>query len=471
MALSNAIEWDIRSTGSDLNGGGFKRGATGTDYSVQDSPQLSAADLVLVTTTTCSSASAPFSSTSVGNLIQLTAGTGFTTGFYEVLSVAAGVATLDRAAGTGGSTGGTFRLGGGLATIAKCVTATGPIVKGNRVYIKSATYTLTATIAVPTFNADNNGAILFEGYSATHGDRGARPVITTATNSVVLFTWAGAGQGYVFRSIKFSSTAGTKKTAMLPDAGIVYDVLIDDCVFDGLQEGMNGDYTVRYTFHNLRIYRTEIKNCVSHGIINGDECLMEDCFVHANGGDGYKTSTGGTGRESRLTAIRTAFYSNTGKGINSPVANSSGVSHGLYLEHCIVASNGGDGIDLQNNASLNLSLQNNIIISNGGYGVKLNYNVDIAAVNRCNAYYNNTSGARSNLSAGTGDVTLTADPFTSIGTDFSLNNTTGGGAALKQLGFPGTSLLGTGYSSIGPLREQCSAGGSGFIRSRIFTGY
>jgi hypothetical protein len=64
------------------------------------------------------SATHNFVAADVGNLIQITAGTNWTTGFYQIVSVAANAATLDRAVGTAVSlTNGTFAVGGALLTI------------------------------------------------------------------------------------------------------------------------------------------------------------------------------------------------------------------------------------------------------------------------------------------------------------------------------------------------------------------
>lgn len=71
-------------------------------------------DLVIgATDTQVSSAGNPFGSADVGATLMVTGGTGFTAGGYVVLSVAGGVATLDRAVGTAGSTAGTGTLNGG----------------------------------------------------------------------------------------------------------------------------------------------------------------------------------------------------------------------------------------------------------------------------------------------------------------------------------------------------------------------
>src|SRR4051794_28898639 len=104
MSLSAATVWEVRpgATGASANnGGGFVAGATGTDYSQQNSPQYNAADLsgtnANTATPAVTSASHSFVGADVGNLIHITAGTNWTAGFYQIVSVAAGAATLDRA--------------------------------------------------------------------------------------------------------------------------------------------------------------------------------------------------------------------------------------------------------------------------------------------------------------------------------------------------------------------------------------
>src|SRR4029077_71126 len=120
MSLSSTVQWDVRTTGSDSNGGGFDWAVSspGTDYSQQDSAQVAYTDLVIGSTTTqLTSAAHPFTSAHVGNIINVTGGTGFTAGRYCVNSVSGSTATMDRSVGTASSTGGTGNLGGGLVTI------------------------------------------------------------------------------------------------------------------------------------------------------------------------------------------------------------------------------------------------------------------------------------------------------------------------------------------------------------------
>src|SRR3990172_522671 len=101
MALPATTVWEVRTDGNDANGGGFVTGASGTDRSQQAAAQIAYTDLVIGgTTTELTSAAFPFSAAEVGNILNVTGGTGFTTGWYQVVSVAAGVATKDWSVGT-----------------------------------------------------------------------------------------------------------------------------------------------------------------------------------------------------------------------------------------------------------------------------------------------------------------------------------------------------------------------------------
>src|SRR6185312_6209065 len=159
MSLAATVVWDVRTTGSDTNGGGFDPGVTspGTDYSQQNAAQVAFTDLVIgATTTQLTSAANPFTAAHVGNTINIISGKGFTTGRYEVLAVSGGIATMDRSVGTASSSGGTGNLGGGLATIAA---ANGAAVASNTIYIKKGTYTLAAAVTVTL------ATLSFKGYN------------------------------------------------------------------------------------------------------------------------------------------------------------------------------------------------------------------------------------------------------------------------------------------------------------------
>lgn len=98
MALNATTVWEVRSGGSDSNGGGFDSsiGGGGIDYSQQNSAQYA------LTSCTSSGAGAVVLNASaatamLGNVCQIISGTNFTAGFYTIIAVSAGVSfTTDR---------------------------------------------------------------------------------------------------------------------------------------------------------------------------------------------------------------------------------------------------------------------------------------------------------------------------------------------------------------------------------------
>ncbi len=180
MALSAAMVWEVRpGAGASTGAGGFKAGATGTDYSQQNAAQrswlpaggtytnnLAAAG---ATPTVLTSAAYTFIAADVGNVINITAGTNFTTGRYEIISVAVGAATLDRTCvAAGDASAGSGYEGGAVASLANIgATGTG-LVAGNTIYVQSGTDTLAANLTLVS-GAIATG-ITIEGYQTTRGD-------------------------------------------------------------------------------------------------------------------------------------------------------------------------------------------------------------------------------------------------------------------------------------------------------------
>ena len=171
MALDPAIVWEVRSTATaaNANGGGFKTGASGTDFSQQDAAQYSltsvstaAADAIMLH----ASAAADM----VGNIAYVSAGTNFTVGRYEIISVVAGVSiTVDRNCTTGIGSGGVVAIGGALSLGSSDDAVFEALVAGNKMWVKNATYVLGGTVSM-----SNSGTaqkpIVIEGYATTRGD-------------------------------------------------------------------------------------------------------------------------------------------------------------------------------------------------------------------------------------------------------------------------------------------------------------
>lgn len=440
MGLSASVVWEVRpSSGSDNNGGGFDNsvGSPGTDYSQQNSAQIVYSDLVIgATNTQLTSAGNPFGSADVGNIIQVTGGSGFTTGFYTVTSVSGTTATMDRAVGTANSTGGTGNLGGALASLGKLFTSSSGTtipVQGNVVWI-TGTLTITSTINVTKASSGNFERIVIEGYSSSRGD-GGKATITTATNSTVIFTLGGLG--IELRNLSLTTTAGTKAAGIIANSSSGNNageqITIRDCTINGFTIGID-DYNGGYLFP-LVIHNTTIENCSSQGVYIGNVCVMIGCYIYNNTSDGVALVSFG-----QLVAINCVSSSNGGCGFNDQGTDDNRT---VILKQCVIYNNTSDGVKLNQNANVqSLVSINGIYYNNGGYGIN-GPGVETAAapftqlLQLNNAFGANSSGARNTgVPSDTSDISLSANPFNNAGSgDFSLNSTAGGGAACNGAGW------------------------------------
>jgi hypothetical protein len=432
--------------GADTNGGGFVAGASGTDFSQQNSAQYNASDLVVDASlnTKVTSASHNFVAADVGNLINVSAGSGWTLGFYEIVSVAANAATLDRSPAATSTTGGTFAVGGALSTISKAFAASS---LSNTIWVKaSGSYTVTATL---TLTGSHPTPFQFRGYTSTRGD-GGKVTWTTATNSTPLLTGGGSNPtNFIFQNFNFTNTAGTRDVAI--HGGVSsqsFLVLFRNCTVDGCKSASTGYANgVSFNLPLLSFDSCEIKNCTSHGVACSPGTSFVACLIHDNTTDGIHVTAIGSGLDGTLAHIqleRTVVYNNGGKGINFaepfPLGNQSVV---LILSNSAVLNSTSDGVFITaqsgNAIYAHLLLLNTIIDSNGGFGVN-NAAITLGTFRDYNtAWRNNTSGDVNGTGVvkGPNDITLTADPFTNRSAlDFSLNSTAGGGAACAAAGFP-----------------------------------
>src|SRR4051812_1601745 len=116
MALSANTVWEVRSAGADTNGGGFNPGSGGTDYSQQNSAQLSVTDAACTGNTTVTSVTGGFTAAMVGSVMYLSSGPGW----YEITARAStNSITIDRNGPN--ASGMTAKVGGAFATIGQAV--------------------------------------------------------------------------------------------------------------------------------------------------------------------------------------------------------------------------------------------------------------------------------------------------------------------------------------------------------------
>lgn len=439
----------------------------GVDYSQQAAAFLTYTDMVIgADTAQFTSVANPAGPNIVGNIINVTSGTGFTVQRVQVTAfTAAGlIATVDKSLGTTLSTGGNGTLGGAVGTSATLgALAVAGKVAGNHIYVKATgTYTLVATTTVTASEKGDitNGKITVEGYTSYRGQLDGRPIITTATNSIALIT-VNDNDYWDFVHLKVTSTAATKAGAFSAVTSTSTPLRFIDIICDGPLSLVSGT-----AFGTVALIGVEVTNATSaaSAVFNnagsGGTLAMYVCDIHDNTCDGVRTGNVNL----TIFLVNNIFDTNT---IGFNLNWTSGIGSATIRGNVFV-DNTGDGIQLDatSGAAISLELVNNIIYGNGGEGI--DQNDDQAAVDaltriiRNNAFGSNSGGNYSGMKGGLGEIALTADPFTNKASrDFSLNNTAGGGAACRAAGFPGAFVSGTttSYADVGAAQHQDSGGG------------
>lgn len=452
-ALPNTTIFEVRQAGSNSNSGCFVEGATGTDFSQQNAAQYTFADLASVNGTTnpsiVTSASHSFVAADVGNCLRVTAGTNWTTGVYQIVSVAAGAATLDRAVGTAAViTAGTYFVGGALATLAQLNTN---MCSACRAWVKAdATYTITANV---TFNYSTTNQTWVAGYTTTRGDGGRFTVQATGSIGDWMITLSNAnfrlsnivldvnGQAnsrcILFSSINDIAQNVECKNGNAGNAMILINNVRDECRVCWVHDWAGGQpaFSISQGDGGLAcIYCTagpSTANGESGFLFQGGACSY--CTVYGLTG----TTTDGflIGSQGKVNLDHCVAYNVTRNGINITVVTIPVEVTNCVLSTTLTGINNTSGTTLRPGDTF------------------ANYNF----------FFNNGTNV-SGLTMGANSVILTADPFTNAAAaNFTLNTTAGGGAAVTNAGAPSSLLgvTGTGYPAGGVLQPQVSAGGSG----------
>lgn len=450
--LPGNIVWEVRTTGNDNNGGCFSAGSTGTDYSQQDTVQFSGTDLVVQATNTfVGSASHPFTSADVGNCLHITGGTGWTVGWYQIKSLNANTVQLDRSPAAANTTGGAWSEGGALATLA---TAAGGAVSSNVIWMKAGTYNVAATSTLSTsFGGANTTTpdTRLSGYSTTRGDSGTATLQAT-TSGITVLTVSGGSWNVQNLIIDCQNQASA--------IGVLVSGATDLLRFSKIKNCPGGG--VNLTGGNAGIEMDEITGNGTYGIQAGSGATNGRIlynFIHDNTATGAIITAG-------IQVSWNLIANNTGATSDGIAISANAVQ---ILSNTIYGS-GRNGINRTNTTYGGTFIKNNIIALSGGYGLAFasatgappDYDWD------GNAFFQNTSGDRhfaddttTDTQNGIGsyvnsqDVFLSVNPFTApASNDFTLNNTTGGGAALRQTAQPGTipGLTKGGLMSFGALQ-------------------
>lgn len=427
MALNAATAWEVRPAGSgaaDTNGGGFHTGAAGTDRSItQDGPFKNGTNLTVDATTNTDVAPDGYTpdSTDVGNIIQITAGAGFTLGFYEIASIQAGKWRLDRSPAAVGVSGGTWAYGGALASPGK---AAGAKIAGNLVWVKAGTYSITTTSTNVSNGCISDGTggnvKIWEGYQTTRGDLGTPPVFqASGISTFVIFLVAVGG------------TAGS----------LIRNITVD---------GNNLTSSTGFSFQRRGYaYQCRAINCTNSGITNNTAlCIFVRCTVTGCSSVAAFVLTG--------TAISCESYNNTISGFSGGAAyirclaygntgaSSDGFTGGTdtVYENCVSYGNGRDGFRTTTEAGVFINcLAEGNGLSGAGYGFGANAPDPTWMLLNCGAYNNptgtynavNYTGLIQNFVTGTASFFVAA-----ASGNFALNQLAGGGSAVRAVGFPST---------------------------------
>lgn len=447
-AIGSSAVWEVRpANGSDNNGGGYTSG--GTDHSQQNGAWAAYTDLVIdaSTATDITSAADPFASDDIGNIINITGGTGFTTGRYEVKSIQAGnAARLDRNVGTLGSTGGTGNLGGALATVSTAATA---VVAGNVVYVKNETWD--EAVVVGTTSGTSTNPIVIEGYNTSRGDAPTgsnRPRNNRAGAGTI--GWDQNSNNYVIKNIWvddagtdcFESTNSTYINCRASNGGD-----------KGFELSIGG-------FSTFYIVNCEIDNNVSSGLnisSSNNSLRAFNCYIHDNGGDGL--NSGGSfliNNISDTNASRGFHASGDIFWINNTSYNNTGSN--------------GDGFRQSDTPDNNSVIFNNISASNADEGFEIVTAGNLGVVYAdYNCSYNNTGTDYLNFPTGAGANNNNSNPsFTD-----AANGNFAIGTALKAAGYPGAfpGALSTGYTDLGAVQRQEAASGGTNANQAVSVSY
>ena len=489
------IQWDVQTTGSDSNGGGFDPTVTSPGTNKAMGSVVLFSDLVAVGTT-ATSVTLAFDSTTPGNFIHIVSGSGCTAGWFDLVSQSGGTATADHSMGTGTCTG---RAYGPLLTICnaqssnQCTGGTLALVTNalDTVWVKSGTYNYTIPIPIASPNSGSIVSLSIVGYNSTHGDI-STPCSVATTCPLIVQT---SGSTYLFSLIAANSLSGSvlfQNLELSCSQNNCYPLI-------GANVGGPDLYAVNVKFDVLGTTN-------GSGIYNNAKCsymLVWGCEFNVPSPNAGIADFGETAssQDGYGLFVYYSYFHGTGNGVwdgNTANAqawhlyfNAFNVAHPVWAQS--TSDDGLKMLDLFNNSFYDptaaavssngldphwVFAANNIFYG-GTYGMYIagSYIATTGSVpfgvgiSQSNAYgsqatapyipYNYgvfSGGRRTGTPAGIGgsDIALgSCQPFNAPTTgDFSLS--TCGKTALGAKGFPGVGPAGTGYLDIGALQSKAA---------------
>ena len=427
MALSRTAYLEVRYGGNDLNAGYFNPagGSPGTDYSLQDSPQVTidgatVTAAVHTTTTQINITGVTVSSAWNRNGLRITGGTA-TAGLYEITAVDVGNnrVTVDRSAGTAAQTV-QGRMGGALATAGQA----------------SALINLAGAAIMCKYNASD--------YLITSVSSNVSGGCVTLSDGVILC-------GYdTTRSL--SNTDANKPTfkATLSATTIFgsADAQVRNVRLDGDNQTTSRGFHSSFSGHQLR--------CEGVNLTNGFIAGGQSSYCKATGCSGAAVFSG-TGVRKYCVAMNNTVTGFSGgsnfncMSLNNTGATSDGFTNPKTANRCVAYGNGRDGFRVTTSNSV-FELTNCASEGNTGYGYQEASGFSRLVLNKCADHGNTARSLDSTV-----DI-VDLDPITGGGSLFT--NAAGGdfspAAALKGVAFPSVMLDGTtaNYEDVGAAQAE-----------------
>ncbi len=417
MALAATTVWDVRTTGSNTNGGGYDSvlgdAGSGVDYTQQDAAQESYTTLATagagVTTLTCSGADT-FDAGIEGNILYIASGTNVIAGWYQATARASSTSiTIDRAPddGGGGIASGVGNMGG---CVAHPEAIRGDVVAGNKIYIETGTYTqldandyiLTAGVA-----GGNGTPIIWEGWAASRGDAptgATRPLFDGDSSEAKGIVCGVAGN--LFRYIRITKCTTTGIDSDNAGSAFVW-------VQSNSNDGSGGDGG------DGQFFFCEFGGNTGAGYdttASGDTNFTY-CYSHNNGGNGFaKRNSGGTlGCWYCISANNTGGYGFYNQG------NTTAMFHNVAYKNSGAT---GDGFYWSEDGSdLTPSFIGNVAFTNGRYGFNRAGTSDrYPPIFDYNSYNGNVTDGLNNITAGDNDNTDAPNFTDGDNGDFTVNS-------------------------------------------------
>lgn len=421
MSISTLTVWEVRTTGADTNGGGFVAGASGTDFSQQNSAQVVIDNSTIVCSTPAANSNtltfvSGYTPTAadIGNIAQITGGTNITAGFYQITAqtsttwTLAGAANLTTAGGAGSAIIG--NMGGSLATPAKAGAA---MIAGNRCWIKNGTYSGASgpLMTLPSGAAPSTTLpwTWVSGYNSTRGDITHGP----------LGSGAGQGGGADNRPTFFASNVAVANMLLAKSNSLVDGLIFDlnGLVINGYTASGGNDGLVR----GCLAKNVNVANAAGFSL--NQVGAVEYCEVTGTSGAGFGFQMGGPGSmiASHAHAVGYGVFLNANAVTITECLLENNGHNGILsnnMQNCVITKNtivGNTAHGIENTTLSNffpVYIKDNIIADNGGAGIKVASasGIPYGAMFDGNTFFGNTGGNVVNAVNGG----LTSLPYTAV---------------------------------------------------------